>query len=141
MRATSGTHPVSFYIPRHSYLFDTGFAEVGNGWAVPGNTLLFQSEEETWAALWIDNRYFISAANVLPSGTQVNVGSGGHLELEKGYWAPGQRWETNVNYKETTQTIEGSRPVIFDTHWYVHLLRRPDSKLYYRFEVLLEPRP
>jgi hypothetical protein len=131
-----GSYPVEFYVTPPG-LFDTGVRLAETKTVSPNNPITLQTGEG-WGALWIEGRYFLSAKNVLPSGTEEKVGLWGHIDLNIG-WIPGQWWNTGTDLVETTRTIAGARPVLEDDLRYVHFLRRPDSHDYLEFEVYIQP--
>ena len=136
LSAKGGSYTVEFYTNAPGFL-NSDWQLAGTQTVSPNNPITFQ-EDEGFGALWIEGRYFLSALNVLPFGTEERVGLWGHIDL-KNHWIPGTWWNTGSDFGETERTIEGSRPVVQDDLRYVHYLRRPDSPKYLRFEVLIQP--
>jgi hypothetical protein len=134
--ARGGPYTVEFYtmVPG---VFATGWELSGTKTVSPNNPITFQ-ESDGVAFPWIEGRYFLKAKNVIPFGTEAQVGLWGHIDLKRG-WIPGQWKITGASFPETQRTIEGSRPVVEDDLRYVHFLRRPDGPKHLRFEVLIQP--
>jgi hypothetical protein len=130
-----GSFPVQFYVTPPG-LFDTGVRLAETKTVSAGNPITLQTDEG-WGALWIENRYFLSAKNVLPSGTEEKAGLWGHIDLNIG-WIPGQWSITGSDFNVTQRTIAGSRPVLEDDLRYVHFLHRPDGPRHLRFEVFIQ---
>jgi hypothetical protein len=124
----------------HPHELDTGLKLFDWNIANPGQPITMRTSQG-YAALWIDNRYFLEAVNYVPWPLDMKEWAwlGGRIDPQKGLVDGGLQFEGNLD--PTTRTIDGSHSVIWDTNWVVHFLRRPDDTDFKRFEVLIQPNP
>jgi hypothetical protein len=129
-----GPLPVQFYLLDGVHglrLVDTRTVEPGEPIAL--NTL------ETFAAVWIDNRYYLDAVNYLPPlDMQQTVGLWGKIDPKRG-WIDGSIFFKD-DLSETDRKIDESAPIMWDDLRYVHFLRRSDGPLYKDFSIFIQPR-
>jgi hypothetical protein len=129
---------VEVYVHPSEFL-DTGMKLFDWKIADPGAPITTQTSRG-FAALWIDNRYYIAAVNYFPPyAGEEWVGLAGRIDPKDGWVDGGLHFKGDLS--PTTRTIDGSAPVLFDTQWVVHFLRRPDDADFKRFEVLIQPNP